>query len=489
MFAQHDHGLEPCGTQAYKSPWLKQYQKNKHKYPKSVGSEIFVPLNVAIVGNDNGSGLFSETTMLESFCTLTNDFSGSEITFYLQTYRNILDSEFFEHNSILEGAEKMFEYDTDDAINCYFVGNPSGTCGYNLPYASIAVSSSCAGPDDHTWAHELGHQFSLPHPFLGWEGGVGSGGEVPHDFNDPAPEMVIYDYTLFQDTLILDTLIIDTAFVEYLDGSNCDIAADGFCDTKADYIAQRWACNTSGESFMAMHDPAGEKFFSDASLFMSYAFDACANRFTDEQVLAMRASIEEEDAEILTDGTASTGQIDGNGGIELFTPFDEGLDYEDIYFSWSEVDHADYYLFQIRVGENGIFYDTLVQSQDVWVKELNPLIPFKWTVIPFNSSDFCNPERGDLLDLTPTDVTPTRTEVLDVNTRLVPNVISDQDFLLVESSTFFDSYSIFSLDGQELIKSDLSGNRIELKSTLNAGIYFVRLEYQSQHITLKFIQQ
>ena len=349
-YSQSEHGLKPCGTEAYKSEWLKQYQKNKEDYPKTVGAEIFVPLNVAIVGHDNGSGLFSETTMLESFCTLTNDFSASEISFYLQTYRNILDSDFFEHSSVLEGAEKMFEYDTDDAINCYIVGNPAGNCGYNLPYASIALSNSCTTPDDHTWAHELGHQFSLPHPFLGWEGGVSHDGSVPHAFLDPAPETVTYNYTFFQDTLILDTLIIDTAIVELLDGSNCAIAADGFCDTQADYLAQRWACDSDNNSFSFQHDPTGEKFYSDGTLFMSYAFDACSNRFSEEQILAMRASIEEEDADILTDGTSSTGQIVGNGGIELNTPYDEGLDFKDIYFSWSEVQHADYYLFQIRVG-------------------------------------------------------------------------------------------------------------------------------------------
>ena len=198
IFGQHDHDLKPCGTEPYKSSWLNQYQKNKENYPKTLTGEIYVPLNVAIVGNNNGSGFLSETTMLQSFCTLTEDFSETDIVFYLQTYRNILDSDFFEHETVLDGAEKMFEYDTDDAINCYFMGGPAGTCGYNLPYASIAVNNSCASPQDHTWAHELGHQFSLPHPFLGWEGGVGHMGEVDHNFSDPAPEMVVYNYTNFQ---------------------------------------------------------------------------------------------------------------------------------------------------------------------------------------------------------------------------------------------------------------------------------------------------
>mgnify|MGYP000043822657 FL=1 len=85
-------------------------------------------------------------------------------------------------------------------------------------------------------------------------------------FSEPAPETVLYNYTLFKDSLILDTLIIDTAYVEKVDGSNCEYAADGFCDTPPDYLAYRWTCNQStGTSFGTMLDPNGESFKSDAT--------------------------------------------------------------------------------------------------------------------------------------------------------------------------------------------------------------------------------
>ncbi len=483
---QSKDGLKPCGTHAYKSPWLKQYQKNKENYPKSVGAEIFVPLNICIVGNDNGSGLFSETTMLESFCTLANDFSSTEISFYLQTYRNILDSEFFEHSDVLVGAAKMFEYDSDDAINCYILGNPAGNCGYNLPYAGIALSSSCTTPIDHTWAHELGHQFSLPHPFIGWEGGVGFGGEIDHEYSDPAPEYVLYDYTAFQDTLILDTLIIDTAFVELADGSNCAFAADGFCDTKADYLAERWGCDSDQNSYQVQHDPNGIPFNSDGTLFMSYSFDACASRFTDEQILAMRASLEEEDGGIIQDDHISSGEIIGNGGIELYQPLDEDLDFKDLYFSWSDVEHADYYLFQVLVG-TGVFYDTLVTSTHVHVKELNSLIPWKWTVTPFNSHEFCNPTSGEILDLDPLNLSKTKDIYSNQTARLIPNVLSETKLMIVDAEISFDHYEIYSTAGMLVENNSMDNNEIFIDADLVAGLYFVRLRHNQQHITLKFI--
>ena len=492
VVGQSQSDLKPCGTEPYKSPWLKHYQKNKDAYPEKVAAEIFIPLNVAIVGNDEGGGRFSESTLLESLCTLNTDFEGTEISFYLHEYRSIFDSEFFEHEDILVGAAKMFEYDSEEAINCYIVGSPAGNCGYNLPYAGIALSNSCATPVDHTWAHELGHAFSLPHPFLGWEGGVGYEGEIGHNFMDPAPETVLYNYTNFQDTLILDTLIIDTAFVEKLDGSNCHIAADGFCDTKPDYLGVRWACDSNFESFNEQTDPNGEVFKSDASLFMSYAFDACSSRFTEEQVLAMRASAEEEDADIILAENPANGTVDGNGNIELYEAYDAELDFNDVVFNWSSVTNADYYLFQLGLGEemSVIFFDTIVQDSKVLLDELNSNLPFVWAVTPFSKSDFCDRESSEIVDVVRTDVSSVLEETLAQQVRLIPNVLIDNDRITVESGNLsFKSYEIYSVTGERLQAGDLIDREILLETKLISGMYFVVLNNGTQQVSLKFLQQ
>ena len=114
----------------------------------------------------------------------------------------------------------------------------------------------------------MGHNLSIQHPFLGWEGNT-------FDYSLPTPTEVYYDYTYFQDTLILDTLIIDTAFVELMDGSNCTFAADGFCDTPPDYLSNRWQCKPDSQSIILQKDPNGVDFYSDGINFMSYAFNVC----------------------------------------------------------------------------------------------------------------------------------------------------------------------------------------------------------------------
>ena len=492
LIGQHDHGLSPCGTAPHKSEWLKKYQKNKSAYPDKVEGEIFIPLNVAIVGTDAGTGRFSETTLLKSLCTLNSDFEGTDMHFHIEEFRSIDDTEFFEHEDILVGAEKMFEYNSETAINCYIVGNPAGNCGYNLPYAGIALSNSCTNEADHTWAHELGHAFSLPHPFLGWEGGVGYEGEVGHNFIDPAPETVLYNYTLFQDTLILDTLIIDTAYVELMDGSNCDIAADGFCDTKPDYLATRWACDSNFESFNEQTDPNGVKFKSDATLFMSYAFDSCASRFSDEQILAMRANVEEEDADIILAESPALGEVVGNGNIELYPPYDVDLDYNDVIFNWSDVENADYYLFQLGLG-NGmsvIFFDTIVESSKVNIKEINSSFSFLWAVTPFNSVDFCDLESSEILELELSDVSSVVDESLIQTVRLIPNILSDENSLRIESESLaFQKYEVYSYTGNKIQSGDLDEQEIIFEKDLQAGMYFVVLTDGQNQVSLKFLQQ
>lgn len=290
-FAQTDFRPEhACGSHQGRSKWLQQYQLNPDAYRKGGDTTIYVAMTIHLVGTDSGAGYFSENSMLNAFCKLNEMYAPTGIQFFIAgdiLYHN--NSAWYDHDTVLEGAEMMFQNNVPNTLNTYFVSDPAGNCGYNLPYAGIANSIGCSDANDVTWAHEVGHALSLPHPFLGWEGGVSWDGSIDHNFNDPAPDRVTYNYTFFQDTLILDTLIIDTTFVERTDGSNCTFAADGFCDTQPDYLASRWSCNGNGVSPVTQRDPANVPFQSDGSLIMNYANDACQARFSPQQLAAMRA--------------------------------------------------------------------------------------------------------------------------------------------------------------------------------------------------------
>ncbi len=249
LFSQSEPA--PCGTNLGISPWLRDFQSRIHETPRN-DDMLFLPVQVHVVGTDEGNGYFSRNAVLNAFCTLNADFEQANMQFFLANPINYINnSDYYEHD-FDGGFDMMDENNFPNVINCYIVEDPAGNCGYFFPGVDgIALNKGCTQPNDHTWAHEVGHFLSLPHPFRGWEG------VEEFDYSEPAPTMW------------------GNRRVERLDGSNCGFAGDGFCDTAADYLNYRWSCNSSGESSVQQTDPSGATFFSDGRLFMSYSNSAC----------------------------------------------------------------------------------------------------------------------------------------------------------------------------------------------------------------------
>ncbi|MEM1217009.1 MAG: T9SS type A sorting domain-containing protein, partial [Bacteroidota bacterium] len=380
-----------CGSHQGRSVWLKKYQATPQAYAKGGDTTVYIPMTIHILGTDSGSGYYSVRSLLDAMCTLNTTFEQTGLQFYIAgeiLYHN--NTAYYVHSTVLEGAEMMFEYNVPNTLNTYFVSDPAGNCGYNLPYAGIANAKSCSGPDDITWSHEVGHALSLPHPFLGWEGGVSYDGSVDHNFNNPAPDFVTYDYTFFQDTLILDTLIIDTAFVELVDRSNCDVAADGFCDTDSDYLAQRWSCNSDDVSPITQRDPDGVSFRSDGSLVMNYANDACQDRFSLEQTGAMRAFLYDERTSWVSTATPLAPIL---SEVTVIAPV-EGVTVggQTATLTWEAVANATQYLVQIsRLSSfsSAVTETYVTASTSFETEELLDDRTYYWRVRPFNAYSTC----------------------------------------------------------------------------------------------------
>ena len=222
------NSLFPCGTAPKFDEWFLRYQANPGDFPEDNADTLYAGIQVHLLANDGGLGRFAFDKLLDAFCRINEDFKESEIQFFLKNDINLINnSDWFQHDSVPQGIQMMFTNNVPGALNAYFMSQPAGTCGYNLPYAGVAVAHGCAGPNDHTWTHEIGHALSIQHPFIGWEGTI-------YDPNDPTPDTLTYDYTHYHSTP--DTIVpapLDTALVEYLDGSNCGIAADKICDHTA----------------------------------------------------------------------------------------------------------------------------------------------------------------------------------------------------------------------------------------------------------------
>ena len=485
---------QPCGTPSFKSDWLKKYQANPQLFELKSDEVINIPITVNRLADDDGDGRMRATNVMRALCRLQQDFEGTDIEFYLKSpIKDIDDDAFFEHADVVSGGLKMFEYNEEGAINCYLVRDAAGNCGYNLPWAGVAVQESCARPEDHTWAHEMGHALALPHPFLGWEGGVSHDNSAPHQYSEAAPEFVLYNYTNFKDSLILDTMIIDTAWVEKMDGSNCQEAADGFCDTKPDYLYQRWPCASDTLSFTEQTDPNGVKFKSDATLFMSYAFDNCAGRFSAEQIAAMRANALDEKGEYTSTGMVFPTPTDPQS-IELLYPIEDEVAYfRDLEFAWSEDQEEQLYLFQVGVEPTFslVLFDTIVADPFLTMKEADTSWGrLYWRVQPFTANNFCSSfsSGGQFF---PSETSSVSNEFIE-QINLYPNLIErhmDQVFLRGSNGRFDQAkFKCVDTKGRMVSSGNVKMDKINLdRERMDAGIYFIQIETRTEPLSFKIV--
>jgi hypothetical protein len=394
--------FHPCGTIGGKSEWLKEYQRNAAQNQGGLQRSLtttYLPLTLHLVGRSDSGGAASLENVLASFCQLNADYVDANIQFYIEfPIRYHYNSDWYSHPNVVIGGQMMLQENIANTINVYFVSSPAGNCGYNLPYAGIAMNNGCLG--GHTFAHEMGHALGMPHTFLGWEGGQSWDNSVPPNYAAPAPVRVTYNYTDFKDTIWTDTLIIDTAYVETVPRSgaqsNCSYAADGFCDTESDYLAYRWNCTaTNPISAEQQIDPNGVAFYSNGANIMSYASDVCQSTFSNEQIAAMNAFIVANRQSYLgnqnpnnTPITATATHISPAAGA---TPPENN-----VRFTWASVPNATHYYLEVYrepyASNTIISQQLLTDTSYIFPTVLAPrpaVFPYAWRVRALNQGYTC----------------------------------------------------------------------------------------------------
>ncbi len=397
----------PCGSPAYKSEWLREYQRrpvqdrlSEHQNRRNARTTTYLPMTFHLVGRTDSGGVVSLESVLASFCQLNEDYAGSGIQFYIEfPIRYHYNTAWYSHSEVRDGGLMMLQENVANTINVYFVASPAGNCGYNLPYAGVAMNNGCLS--GHTFAHELGHALGMPHTFFGWEGGQSWDGSVPPVYDQPAPITVTYNYTDFKDTMwSADTLIIDTAYVENVPRtgtqSNCDFAADGFCDTEADYLAYRWLCSsTNAMSSVLQTDPNGMTFNSNGEYIMSYAYDDCQTGFTAEQIAGMNAFIQDRRQSYLYNQNPNALPVTGQP-----TPLSPAaaaiVPETQVTFTWQPLTNATHYyieLYREPYAANTLIYRGIVAdtfyTHAANLPPRNPNFPYAWRVLGFNQGSSC----------------------------------------------------------------------------------------------------
>ena len=464
-----------CATNEGKVPWLQTYQANPGAYEKT-NEILFVPPTIHVVGTDDGTGFFGLERIFKAFCTLNNDFEEANIRFFIEGDIRYISNSSYAIHDFGTGWEMMQQNNIDNTINCYIVEDPAGACGYAYYGAGIALKKTCIGPGDHTWAHEVGHYLSLPHTFYGWE-------DIVPEVGVPAPNW------------------ISGTQVEKVNGSNCNNAADGFCDTPPDYLSDRWNCNSEGFSGVEQMDPDGETFHSDGSFFMSYANDNCSNRFSEEQMQAMRANLEDDRPNLLYNQTFVPNMPEVE--VALTSPgYEEITDDPSpgITLSWDPVENATDYIVQVNPfpAFSYILFEYFTTEPTVVVQGLDEDQNYYWRVKPYSAYSSCIP-FSDVGKFRTGFITTDTNEITDNGSELsvYPNPAHSKqslniDFFLTEAEevelTFFNS------TGVEVFHKTIAGMKgsnqeILSAGNLPAGIYLVELVNQNGRYIEKVVVQ
>lgn len=348
--------------------WLRDYKTNNRapQYNKSSNDITYIPVKIHIVGDDNGSGYYKLSTLLGAFCTLNAQYEPYGWHFYMYNGINYINNtSLYSHTGNYRGI--INSESVPDVANIFFVDDPSGACGYFSGYGGprgsngqrqgyIAIENgSCAAEDNSTVAHELGHFFSLPHTFYGWEGRAAT--DSP-GWND-----------------------------ERVDGSNCGFAGDYFCDTPADYLSDRWQCPYN----KTKTDYNGDLYNPDGALYMSYSDDACTQYFSNEQVDAMKSYLGGTRSYMLDVPYPGYEEITDSAYIEMPAQFSNGIAANFVQMKWNKVENATQYLVQLKYDGPQIVFilDTLV-SDTALTLALDEYKGYAFRVKAFNPAYTCS---------------------------------------------------------------------------------------------------
>lgn len=450
-----------CGTLQTESDltWLRNFQQNySPDNGERGGTTYYVPMKVHIVGNDAGTGYYNLNYLFQAVCELNEHFAATGFVYYIYGELDYIDeTDYYEHN-FMDGGNMMDENNVSNLLNVYFVADPAGNCGYFSPSDNgVAVAKSCALPGGTTIAHEFGHFFSLPHTFYGWEYGI------PDDTDQ-----------------------------EWVNGANCNSAADGFCDTPPDYLPYRWNCPGPLQT-----DIHGDSFYSDGTFYMSYSNDACTDKFSDEQQDAMIANLTGPRHAMLDFPTPV--YVDLTTLATPVTPDDLaiGLFPDYTYIEWTPVEGATQYHLQLAFSASfsAIAEDIITTNNYYEARELLGDKKYFWRVRALAPLNTCEPTSIARSFTTGNVLSDIQETEMFNHLSVYPNPVhSNSEVFINYTSTnnFNGSIEVVDITGKRIAEQTanfVAGNKtigIKLPS-VNQGVYFIKLQSNNQSEVIKFV--
>ena len=486
--------LHECGTSAKDLELIQQrliankkslYSRNSTAASRSRETS-YIPLKFHLVGRDNGTLRVESSKVFDQLCSMNETFEGSGIQFYIKDgFNYVNNSQIFDNggNSTSLGTLGIMEsVRDDDAVDIFIIRDAQDPTRTNVGFTLgvyfsnrdwIVVEQTEIRSGGMTLPHEIGHFFSLPHPFRGWDG-------EPYDPNihgSPAPQFS--PGRDFQGNLIP---------TEMVDGSNCETAGDMICDTRADYLYFSMIDNFNCVYREPLVDPSGDTLNVDSELIMSYFLDRCMNKFSPMQVQLMLEDYESEGrAHLMNNDIVTSGAIADEPAALLspsnnITVSTSGL----VDLEWTAVDGATEYYVELYSGTSG---NNLALTATVSTP--NTAVPveiggsYRWRIKPINGVNYCAPYSE--LRTFRTDLASSVSEVNSLESwTILPNpLLKNTSFVtvsLLANEAFNATVKVTDLSGgviENLSNKDfnLGLNTVQIPlRNLGSGIYIVSIE-------------
>ncbi len=494
VMAQHFDGVHVCGLRGTDAAMVKeqmmQNREDMRDFVHQRGAITYVPVKLHLVADNDGEGRIAERAALDMLCILNEAYLIHEIQFYLSNGFNYIDHTNLYNNPSSSAAYiKMSAQKVNNAVNIFInltIGGGGGggtTLAYYQPpigQADWIVITAGNVYGENVLPHEIGHFFSLSHPFYGWEDNPWNEAEWGNPVANYAPSLAVPGQ--IQN--------------DRMDESNCTVAADGICDTPPDYLfgfVQSGCGNFTGE----VMDFLGEVVDPMENNMMSY-FSSCSSyEFTPDQVDAIYASLGSGGRNYVNPGT--TPNLDEITAVPtLNLPEDVStIGFSSVTFNWDAAPGATHYLFEIdRLSGFGFqpqYYITTDPGKTLTNLEVDRT--YYWRVRPFTPLKTCT-GYSQVYSFTTDDSPVSTTEIASVENWLVrPNPVAKNANVMIEmnSSEAFDAeVKVYTLTGQLLSAANNTfaqgASTLEVSTNdLNTGMYIVSVQSAKGVMTQKIV--
>nr|MBP7185146.1 hypothetical protein [Saprospiraceae bacterium] len=347
-----------CGTTENLDPMIERLLNNKRTVellgPNFGNRNVvsFVPIRFHLVANASGSGRIAEKKVYELLCKLNEEYADQNIQFYIK------DSFTQPNNDVLYNTPKLYTnfgiLKDSKAINI-FICNTAGdgnnsegvTLGYYSPFGDyLVIKKSEVNSTSTTTPHEVGHFFSLAHPFNGWDCAYYNEADYGQQItftNAPCPTST------------------GNVLVELVNGSNCNNSGDYVCDTPADYgMGFGWStCDYNGPCM----DINGDLVRPEEQNHMSYFLNCSEYFFSPEQKSLIWADYQSPQRNNLRSNALSGFSTITDAPTITFPENNAVLNYyNSVSLSWNPVAGADRYYLEIALDQafSATFYTGVV---------------------------------------------------------------------------------------------------------------------------------